>query len=199
MKAPVRFLMSVMLSASLASAQQHTVPVQPQYGSDKRDGDAVRGSVYSGYDPFHLDWSSGQFIYVPRPYESFDIHGPFHFNPSSGRFDYVPTAPPPAPDYWPPVVRGDGSASNYLDTRMDLQSRATTASATITNAPSAPQPPSVKAWTVTVPAAPAIAKGSTTKPAAANAWQAAAKAQLKGRWEYNPENGRWRCVLPGDN
>jgi hypothetical protein len=184
------------LSASAAIAQQHTVAVQPQYGSDKHD-DGRAPAINSSHDPFQFDWSSGEFVYLPRPYESFDIHGPYRFNPTSGRFNYMPFSVPP-PDYWPPAERGTGNASNYLDTRVGLQSMPAPAPSQALSTAPEPQPPMMQARTVNVPPPPTLPKGSTTKPAEAAAWKAASRAQLKGRWEFNAETGRWRCILPGD-
>ena len=163
--------------APVALAQQHTTSVQPQVPEKSTSAEAV-GSSNAGRDPFQLNWQTGRFEYVPMPYQQQpgQPYSPFQFNSFTGHFDYVPVPPPAAPDYGPRIEKGVGNASNYIDTRVNMQMPAATVPQVGTQpdgeaipasgviAPTYEPPPPTEIYRRPVPPSPM--KAPATRPAA---------------------------------
>ena len=84
-------LLAVSLLCVAAGAQQRIGPVYPENQSD------IHSWSSSGYDPFHFNWMTGRWDYVPIPYDT--RSGPFAFNWHSGRWDYAPAYIEPNDSY----------------------------------------------------------------------------------------------------
>ena len=182
----------------------------------------------SGYDPFVFNPHTGRFDYVPIPYDPEPPPGrgysPFRFNWHSGGWDYVPVPLELDRERWDAEGRRraaqdlGGSASNYVDTRLESPGELSleAAPAAAKEGPSEATPPSqpaVRPGTVFHrPAGDVPATRPATRPTTApgprqptppdigepvgDGW--VRTKGIVGRWEFDYLNGRWVFVLPGD-
>jgi hypothetical protein len=82
---------AAVLSPLIAQGQHRVGPVYPENETNTHSWSS------SGYDPFHFNWTTGRWDYVPIPY---DVHsGPFAFNWHTGRWDYSPSYSAPSDIY----------------------------------------------------------------------------------------------------
>src|SRR5689334_21271519 len=111
----------VLMLKEAAAAQSCWVGVSAGFGMYASNAHANANATgpaaigQSGYDPFVLDHHSGQFRYVPIPYDPEPPgsgYNPFRLNWHSGNFDYVPV--PTEMDYarWHAAARDEARRVN---------------------------------------------------------------------------------------